>query len=191
MQTRTQLIPIRDTLKEWPSLIPSCLAVRPYAHNGPLHISFFATQVLLFRGLMYPATRASKITPGSNLQRWLSTALAEFELFTTFMAYITEEELTSFWGRFARSQLILCGNFLIYLFLLASEPRDIEAAYRLLEKFHQSLQRLGDTEDVAAKVFLRPVILRIDSFFMQATELIKHGRTVVLEPPIMTVPRGE
>jgi hypothetical protein len=48
---------------------------------------------------MYPATRASKVTPGSNLQRWLSTALAEFELFTTFMAYITEEELTSFWGR--------------------------------------------------------------------------------------------
>ncbi|KAG5751035.1 hypothetical protein H9Q72_006608 [Fusarium xylarioides] len=190
-QTHTQLIPIRDTLKEWPSLIPSCLAVRPYAHNGPLHISFFATQVLLFRGLMFPATRAAKVTPGSNLQRWLSTALAEFELFTTFMAYITEEELTSFWGRFARTQLILCGNFLIYLFLLASDPRDIEVAYRLLEKFHQSLQRLGATEDIAARVFLRPVILRIDSFFMQATELIKHGRTVVLEPPITTVPRGE
>jgi len=48
---------------------------------------------------MFPATRAAKVTPGSNLQRWLSTALAEFELFTTFMAYITEEELTSFWGR--------------------------------------------------------------------------------------------
>ncbi|KAF5667675.1 hypothetical protein FCIRC_9833 [Fusarium circinatum] len=193
-QTRTQLIPIRDTLKEWPSLIPSCLAVRPYAHNGPLHISFFATQVLLFRGLMFPATRAAKVTPGSNLQRWLSTALAEFELFTTFMAYITEEELTSFWGRLsavARTQLILCGNFLIYLFLLASDPRDVEFAYRLLEKFHGSLQTLGATDDIAARVFLRPVILRIDSFFMQATELIKHGRTVVLEPPITTVPRGE
>ncbi|KAM0233402.1 hypothetical protein ACHAPO_007096 [Fusarium lateritium] len=190
-QTRTQLIPIRETLKEWPSLIPSCLAVRPYAHNGPLHISFFATQVLLFRGLMFPATRAAKVTPGSNLQRWLSTALAEFELFTTFMSYITEQELTSFWGRFARSQLILCGNFLIYLFLLASDPRDVEAAYRLLEKFHLSLQRLGATDDTAAQVFLRPVILRIDSFFMQATELIKHGRTVKLEPPVMTVPRGE
>lgn len=48
---------------------------------------------------MFPATRAAKVTPGSNLQRWLSTALAEFELFTTFMSYITEEELTSFWGR--------------------------------------------------------------------------------------------
>ncbi|KAF5611922.1 uncharacterized protein FSUBG_1949 [Fusarium subglutinans] len=193
-QTRTQLIPIRDTLKEWPSLIPSCLAVRPYAHNGPLHISFFATQVLLFRGLMFPATRAAKVTPGSNLQRWLSTALAEFELFTTFMAYITEEELTSFWGRLsavARTQLILCGNFLIYLFLLASDPRDVEFAYRLLEKFHGSLQTLGATDDIAARVFLRPVILRIESFFMQATELIKHGRTVVLEPPITTVPRGE
>lgn len=83
----------------------------------------------------------------------------------------------------ARSQLILCGNFLIYLFLLATEPRDVEAAYRLLERFHQSLQRLGATEDIAAKVLLRPVILRIESFFIQATELIKTGRTV--ESPVL------
>ncbi|KAF4454108.1 hypothetical protein FALBO_15885, partial [Fusarium albosuccineum] len=155
-QTRTQLLPIREKLKEWPSLVPSCLSIGPYGHNG------------------------------SSLRQWLSTALAEFELFVTFMAYISEEELTRFWGRHARSQLILCGNFLIYLFLLASEPRDIEAAYRLLEKFHQALQRLGTTTDKAAEVLLRPVILRIDSFFLQATELIKHGRTVVIEPTGMT-----
>ncbi|KAJ3534912.1 hypothetical protein NM208_g7347 [Fusarium decemcellulare] len=203
-QTRTQLLPIREKLKEWPSLVPSCLSIGPYGHNGPLHLSFYATQVLLFRGLMWPATRAAKITPGSSLRQWLSTALAEFELFVTFMAYISEEELTRFWGRRmsklpvqgsfspwlidpdARSQLILCGNFLIYLFLLASEPRDIEAAYRLLEKFHQALQRLGSTTDKAAEVLLRPVILRIESFFLQATELIKHGRTVVIEPTGMT-----
>jgi hypothetical protein len=78
----------------------TCTVGRSYLTSiGPLHISFFATQVLLWRGLMFPATRAAKVTPGSNLQRWLSTALAEFELFTTFMSYITEEELTSFWGR--------------------------------------------------------------------------------------------
>ncbi|ESU07081.1 hypothetical protein FGSG_12002 [Fusarium graminearum PH-1] len=158
--------------REMRAILDCSHGVRSNTQTRPLHISFFATQVLLFRGLMFPATRAAKVTPGSNLQRWLSTALAEFELFTTFMSYITEEELTSFWGR-------------------SSDPRDIEAAYRLLEKFHLSLQRLGATEDTAAQVFLRPVILRIDSFFMQATELIKHGRTVKLEPPVMTVPRGE
>ncbi|RSL74692.1 hypothetical protein CEP51_011486 [Fusarium floridanum] len=183
VQTRTQLIPIREKLREWPSLMPSCLAVGPNTSNGPLHLSYYATHVLLFRGLMYPATKAAKATPGSNLRRWLSTALAEFDNFTAFMAYITDNELTSFWGRHARSQLILCGNFLIYLFLLATEPRDVEAAYRLLEKFHLSLQRLGATEDIAAKVLLRPVILRIESFFIQATELIKTGRTV--ESPVL------
>ncbi|KAL6357282.1 hypothetical protein LRP88_07440 [Fusarium phalaenopsidis] len=117
VQTRTQLIPIREKLREWPSLVPNCLAVGPNTSND------------------------------------------------------------------ARSQLILCGNFLIYLFLLATEPRDVEAAYRLLEKFHLSLQRLGATEDIAAKVLLRPVILRIESFFIQATELIKTGRTV--ESPVL------
>ncbi|KAL2684532.1 hypothetical protein Neosp_005610 [[Neocosmospora] mangrovei] len=164
VQTRTQLIPIRDKLREWPSLVPNCLAVGPNTSNGPLHLSYYATHVLLFRGLMYPATKAAKANPGSNLRRWLSTALAEFDNFTTFMAYITENELTSFWGR-------------------PTEPRDVEAAYRLLEKFHLSLQRLGATEDIAAKVLLRPVILRIESFFIQATELIKTGRTV--ESPVL------
>lgn len=150
---------------------------------------------------MYPATRAAKATPGSNLRQWFSTALREFETFTTFMDSITEDELVGFWGRRksftlitcliltipdARSQFILCGNFLIYLFLLATEPRDIEAAYRLLERFHQSLQRLGSTEDMAARVLLRPAMLRIDSFFAQASELIKHGRTVTTSSPAMS-----
>ncbi|KAF4983832.1 hypothetical protein FZEAL_838 [Fusarium zealandicum] len=186
-QTRTQLVVIRDKMKEWPSLIPSCLAVGPHPHNGPLHLSYYATQVLLFRGLMHPATRIAKATPGSNLRQWLSTALAEFELFTAFMACITEEELTGFWGRHGRSQFILCGNFLIYLFLLATEPCDVEAAYRLLERFHQSLQRLGSTTDIAAKMLLRPVILRIDSFFTQAAELIKSGRTGIVESPTVNL----
>lgn len=132
---------------------------------------------------MYPATRAAKATPGSNLRQWLSTALAGFEFFTTFMTCVTDDELTGFWGRHARSQFILCGNFLIYLFLLAAEPRDVERAYRLLEKFHQSLQRLGTTDDMAARLMLRPATLRINSFFTQATELIKNGHSRVINSP--------
>ncbi|CAH0003618.1 unnamed protein product [Clonostachys byssicola] len=176
-----------DRLQEWPSLVPHCLTVgsgRENPHNGPLNLSYFAVQVLLFRALMSPATREAKANPDSNLSKWFSTALESFKSFACFMDEITEEDLTGFWGRHARSQLILCGNFLIYLFLLASKPQDIEAAYRLLEKFHQSLQRLGGTEDLSARLLLRPVILRIDSFFLQATELIKKGRQdIVAESP--------
>ncbi|KAH7120265.1 fungal-specific transcription factor domain-containing protein [Dactylonectria estremocensis] len=187
MESRGQLTALRERLKDWPSLIPQCLAVdKDTRHNGPLHLSFHATQVLLFRGLMYPATREAKATPGSNLRQWLTAALAQFKVFTAFMGEITEEELTGFWVRHARSQLILCGNFLIYLFLLASEPHDIEAAYQLLEKFHQSLQRLGATKDDAARALLRPAMLRIDSFFMQATELIKQGRNGVAASPAVS-----
>jgi hypothetical protein len=150
---------------------------------------------------MYPATREAKTTPGSNLRRWQSAALSEFEQFVLFIDSISEEELTGFWGRRelatlpfgqllnnadARSQFILCGNFLIYLFLLATEPHDVETAYRLLESFQQTIQRLKSTENLAAKLMLRPTILRIDSFFIQASELIRNGRNVVTTSPTMT-----
>ncbi|KAH8591718.1 fungal-specific transcription factor domain-containing protein [Bisporella sp. PMI_857] len=182
-QTRTRLVAVREKMAEWPSLIPACLTIGLDKHNSPLHLSFYATQALLFRGLMYPATIAAKTTSGSNLRRWLSTALVEFQPFTTFMDCITEEEFANFWGRHARCQFIICGNFLIYLFLLATDPCDVEAAYRLLEKLQQSCQRLANTNNPAARLLLRPIMLRIDSFFTQAAELIKNGRSTVVESP--------
>jgi hypothetical protein len=86
----------------------------------------------------------------------------------------------------ARSQFILCSNFLIYFFVLATEPYDVETAYRLLQSFQQSIQRLESTANLAAKLMLRPTILRIDSFFVQASELIRTGRGVVASSPAMT-----
>jgi hypothetical protein len=56
-------------------------------------------QVLLFRALMYPATRKAKTYPSSNLRRWQSAVLSEFELFFLFVDHIKDEELTEFWGR--------------------------------------------------------------------------------------------
>jgi hypothetical protein len=150
---------------------------------------------------MYPATREAKTTPGSNLRRWQSAALSEFELFVIFIDSINDEELAGFWGRRelatllfdqllnsadARSQFILCGNFLIYLFLLATEPQDVETAYKLLQSFQQTIQRLQSTGHLAAKLMLRPTILRIDSFFIQASELIRNGRSIVTSSPAMT-----
>jgi hypothetical protein len=86
----------------------------------------------------------------------------------------------------ARSQFILCGNFLIYLFLFTTEPQDVETAYRLLQSFQQSIHRLGSTGNLAAKLMLRPTILRINSFFIQASKLIRNGRSVVTTSLAMT-----
>ena len=74
-----------------------------------------------------------------------------------------------------RSQLILCGNFLIQLFIVASDSHDIKVAHHVLLSFHQALQRLAATEYYVGKLLLRPVVLRIDSFFSQAGEIIRRG----------------
>lgn len=83
----------------------------------------------------------------------------------------------------SRSQLILCGNFLIYLFLLASDPWDIELAYRMLETCQQALHRLSATEHVNGKTILRPTTIRIDSFFTQAAQVIRQGSNRTNNPP--------
>lgn len=76
----------------------------------------------------------------------------------------------------ARSQLTLCGNFLIYLFLLASTPTQVRSAFELLESFHESLQRLREwADDDASLALVRPVALRIDSFFTQAARIMRTG----------------
>src|SRR5687767_11648951 len=66
---------------------------------APLYISYYATQALLFRSLMYPATKKAKVDPGSTLRKHFPAALAEFEGFTTFMTKVTPGDLASFWLR--------------------------------------------------------------------------------------------
>lgn len=76
----------------------------------------------------------------------------------------------------ARSQLVLCGNFLIYLFLLAPSPGQVQATFQLLERYHESLLRLREwADDDASIAFLRPAALRMDSFFTQAAQIMRTG----------------
>ncbi|EHK44883.1 hypothetical protein TRIATDRAFT_139428 [Trichoderma atroviride IMI 206040] len=173
-----QLNILRDKFKDWHVLLPQCLALGPergqdVASNCPLHLTYYAAQALLYRGLMYPATRAAKANPESNLRKWFIHALGEFQSFVSFFSSISEEDLRGFWCRHARSQLILCGNFLIYLFLLASDQGHIEAAYQLLQDFHHALKRLGETTHKPGRLLLRPVRLRLDSFFRQAATILR------------------
>lgn len=48
---------------------------------------------------MYPATRAAKANPESNLRKWFVHALREFQGFVYFFNAITEEDLRGFWCR--------------------------------------------------------------------------------------------
>lgn len=58
---------------------------------------------------------------------------------------------------------------------MSSDPQHVEEAYQLLESFKKSLERLGATQQFAAKMRMRPAALRISSFFTQAVELMRRG----------------
>ncbi|KAH0489557.1 hypothetical protein TgHK011_009980 [Trichoderma gracile] len=181
----TQLEILREKFIDWHGLLPQCLALdSDKGHDGisncPLHLTYYASQALLYRGLMYPATREAKADPESSLRKWFVPALGEFQSFVRFFDAITDEDLRGFWCRHARSQLILCGNFLIYLFLLATHQQHIEAAYQLLQEFHHSLKRLGETTYTPGRLLLRPVRLRLDSFFRQAATILRGSEAPLL-----------
>lgn len=74
----------------------------------------------------------------------------------------------------SRSQLILCGNFIIYLFLQQPRSSDIQSAWTLVQSLRSSLHRLESQADEVAKLLTRPVLLRIESFFSQGPELIRQ-----------------
>ncbi|KAL2275404.1 hypothetical protein FJTKL_02087 [Diaporthe vaccinii] len=172
------LLQMVERLRDWRDMLPHSLlmpaperATGP-SNNVPLHLSYYAYTALLFRALMSPATAEARNDPSSNLCRWFGTAVAEFQAFTRFMDEITSEDLQGFWGRHARSQLILCGNFIIYLFLQQPKSSDIQSAWSLVQTFRSSLHRLDSQAYDVAKLSIRPVFLRIESFFSQGPELI-------------------
>jgi NCS1 family nucleobase:cation symporter-1 len=181
---------LRLGLKRWQQMLPQCLGMplpvhhqlpspagmppAPASNNAPLHLSYYASQALVYRALMSPATKAARADPSSNLRRWFRDARGEFAGFATFMTQVGAADLNGFWGRHGRSQLILCGNFLVYLFLLAHEREDVQAAFRLIESFHESLARLEGLADSTARLLIRPVALRMNSFFVQAPDLMRN-----------------
>ncbi|KAL2849708.1 fungal-specific transcription factor domain-containing protein [Aspergillus pseudodeflectus] len=177
-----KLLNIRQDLENWSSMVPNCVTMayngerHAFRNNGPLNLAYFAVQALLFRALMSPARMSAKTDPTSSLCRYFDSAVAEFRSFTLFMDRITRVTLHAFWGGHARSQLTLCGNFLIYLFLLAPSPEQVHPAFELLGSFHESLQRLREwADDDPSLALLRPVALRIDSFFLHAARIMRNG----------------
>ncbi|KAL2866142.1 Zn(II)2Cys6 transcription factor [Aspergillus lucknowensis] len=181
-----QLLNLRRKLDTWSSMVPNCVTMAytedtaAFRNNAPLNLAYYAVQALLFRSLMSPARMPAKSDPNSSLCRYFDLAIAEFRNFTLFMDRITRVSLHAFWGGrmspHARSQLTLCGNFLIYLFLLAPSPEQVHFAFELLSSFYESLQRLREwADDDASLALLRPVALRIDSFFMHAARIMRGG----------------
>jgi len=82
----------------------------------------------------------------------------------------------------ARSHLVLSGNFLVYLFLTAPTPDEVQSTFRLLESVHTSLKRLrGIASNEDAVALLRPVVLRMDTLFTQASRIMSSGSTDLRE----------
>lgn len=84
----------------------------------------------------------------------------------------------------ARSQMILCGNFLVYLFLMAAEREHIEAAHRMLESFRVKVNKIADTDHTPTKALIRATAIRTNSFFAQAAAVMRHGPEAAIIEPI-------
>ncbi|KAG5973632.1 hypothetical protein E4U55_000344, partial [Claviceps digitariae] len=188
-----RLTDIHSKLTDWPSMIPSCLvvprnrALTVSCYNCPLHLSCYAIKVLLYRALMHPATKAAKSQPNSNLRQWFAFALTDFAQFIDFFTSVNPRDFRGFWGRHARSQLILCGNFLVYLFLMASERAHIESAHRMLEEFRLKVNRISLTDHTPTKALIRATTIRTNSFFAQAAAVMRHGPEASITEPITTL----
>jgi hypothetical protein len=142
---------------------------------------------------MTPASRDAKNNPQSSLRRFFNQAVEQVDRFLSFMDEVSLEHLQAFWGRRkfvvptatnielmvidARSQLILIGNFLVYLFLLSSSLEEVRATYKQLEHFHESLQKKCELVDEGSLHLIRPVALRIDSFFTQTAQIMRRSLT--------------
>ena len=73
----------------------------------------------------------------------------------------------------ARSQLVLCGNFLVFLFLMAPTSDKVQETFRLLEGVHSALKRCREmAENEEAVALLRPVLLRVETLFTQAARIM-------------------
>lgn len=121
---------VQQQLQDWHEILPRCLEADKgvsWANDNsespvllyypgyitmlttldPLHISYHATKVLLWRALMHPATAKAKVDDNSSLQRWFATALAEFEDFVNFFAGL---DVTCLHGFIPRRESPLCSN---------------------------------------------------------------------------------
>lgn len=67
------------------------------------------------------------------------------------------------------------GNFLIYLFLCASTAEQVEKSYALLEGHRHALRYLADVADKTTIGLVRPALLRTESFFKEAIEIMRKG----------------
>ncbi|CZR60691.1 uncharacterized protein PAC_10587 [Phialocephala subalpina] len=143
--------------------------------NAHLHLGIFALKFLIYRALMSPATPESKQNPASRLCYYYNEALAEGEALMRFMGKLMGVDLHVFWPRHSRTNLILAGNHLIYLFFCASTEAQVAKAYSMLEKYRDILREMAKSADWSTIGLIRPSLLRTESFFHGAAEGIKKA----------------
>ncbi|KAK2612621.1 hypothetical protein QQS21_001393 [Conoideocrella luteorostrata] len=169
-QRASGLMEMQRQLKNWEILGPSCLVLRRSlsvaskpSFNGPFHMALLATKTLLYRALMQPATEPKAVI-GSHLRTLLLEAIEDFDSLPQYLGEMSEHDLNGFWGRHARSQLVSCINFIIFLNLGAVEAGDKKLSRELLDRLACSMRRLQPLASAEARLFLAPAMMRLKSF---------------------------
>lgn len=123
----------------------------------------------------------------STLTREISEAFGDgvsgsFVFFSQFPVLVYTSNLVTITD--ARSQLILCGNFLVYLFLMAADRAHIESAHKMLEDFRVKVNKISLTDHTPTRAMIRATTIRTNSFFAQAAAVMRHGPEASITEPI-------
>lgn len=140
---------------------------------------------------MSPATSGAKSDLTSRLRMHYDTAMHAGDQFMEFITQVTVADTYVFWPRrmhpcqpktsnkFAnimpesRTNLIISGNFLIYLFFCAATQAEVTKAYNMLQRYRDLLRSLAKSADWSTIGLIRPSLLRTESFFHGAAEGIR------------------
>ncbi|KAH8648199.1 fungal-specific transcription factor domain-containing protein [Tricladium varicosporioides] len=141
--------------------------------SGYFHLSVYAIKFLILRQLLAPATHESKSDPDSNLCRHYALAMKEGENFVELVSKMCTTDLHVFWPRHSRTNLIIGGNHLIYLFFCSATEVGVAKSYELLQKYQDLLSSAVKKADWSTVGLIRPSLLRTDSFFHNAAEGIR------------------
>ncbi|KAH6666699.1 fungal-specific transcription factor domain-containing protein [Halenospora varia] len=154
--------------------IPSPLGTPSTLHDsGYFHLSVYAIKFLILRQLLAPATHESKSDPDSNLCRHYALAMKEGENFVELVSKMCATDLHAFWPRHSRTNLIIGGNHLIYLFFCSATEVGVAKSYELLQRYQELLSSAAKKADWSTVGLVRPSLLRTDSFFHNAAEGIR------------------
>lgn len=134
--------PLALRLKEWAAALPPGLLMedvkaRKLCSNGYLHLSYFATEIMIHR---YIVQCVPPDTPDHLVQLCRSAAQARLDRSLTFVDNLRPEHLQGFWWFASPHCLAMIGAFGVLMWATSSEQNEASFYRKRVQDFNWSLK---------------------------------------------------